>query len=256
MYKYIKTSLQENKEFYNYYVDSLSGIIDEFLEDHILGSEIYSIYIDEMHCGYFGVFNKTMLTQFVMGKRFLKYAQKLFNDILEKYKIEDAFVPTCDERLLTLCLDKHTKVNLQAYFFQESGDAVISPQYPREFLKPASLEDIQEIREVTGDFIDRQEERIREGQLYILREGNEFLGLGIIVENRMLKDCACTGMFTNENYRQKGIGRSIIYHLKDICREKGLKPLAGCWYYNHNSKRTLESAGYVSTTRLLKIDLV
>lgn len=26
------------------------------------------------------------------------------------------------------------------------------------------------------------------------------------------------------------------------------------WYYNHNSKRTLESAGYISKTRLLRIE--
>lgn len=59
MYKYVKATLEENKEFFDSYVHSLSGIYDDFLEHHILNSEIYSIYIDELHCGYFGIFNKT-----------------------------------------------------------------------------------------------------------------------------------------------------------------------------------------------------
>ncbi|MBL4934165.1 GNAT family N-acetyltransferase [Clostridium sp. YIM B02515] len=254
MYKYVKSNIEENKESFSSYLSSLSGIYDEFLEEHILNSEIYSIYVDDVYCGYFGIFNKTLLTQFFITKGFLRHGQKIFVDIIKSYGIKNAFVPTCDELVLTLALDNHLKVNLQAYFFKESGETVKPPKYAREFLKKATLEDIDEIKEITGDFIDKHEERINEGQLYILREDGEFLGLGIIVDNRIIKGCACTGMFTNEKYRQKGIGRSIIMNLMDICREKGLKPLAGCWYYNHNSKRTLESSGYISTTRLLRID--
>jgi GNAT superfamily N-acetyltransferase len=256
MHKFVKSSLEENKKIFQDYVDSLSNIYDEYLEDHILNSEIYSIYVDEVHCGCFGIFNKTMLTQFYIERKHLKLAQKIFDDILEKYEIKNAYVPTCDELLLSLCMDKHVKVNLQAYFFQESGAEVAPAKYPRECLKLATLEDLQEILDITGDFIDKHEERIKAQQLYILREGAEFLGLGIIVDNRIMKNCACTGMFTTEKHRQKGIGRSIIMHLKDICREKGMRPMAGCWYYNHNSKRTLESTGYVSYTRLLRIDFV
>jgi GNAT superfamily N-acetyltransferase len=254
MYKYIKTSLEENKEFFNSYVDSLSGIYDDFLEYHILNSEIYSIYIDKLHCGYFGIFNKTMLTQFFITKKFLKLSQEIFADILKCHKIKNAFVPTCDELFLSLCLDKHTKLNLQAYFFQVSGEKAVPPEYPRECLKLAALEDIEEIKEVTGDFVDKHQERINQRQLYILREGSEFLGLGIITDNEIMKNCKGTGMFTNERHRQKGVGRSIIIHLKDICHEMGAKPIPGCWYYNHNSKKTLESAGFASTTRLLRID--
>ena len=44
MYKYVKATLEENKEFFDSYVHSLSGIYDDFLEHHILNSEIYSIY--------------------------------------------------------------------------------------------------------------------------------------------------------------------------------------------------------------------
>jgi hypothetical protein len=53
--------------------------------------------------------------------------------------------------------------------------------------------------------------------------------------------------------RCKGVGRSIQMHLADITRENGYIPISGCWYYNHNSKKTIESAGRYSKTRLLNV---
>ena len=64
---------------------------------------------------------------------------------------------------------------------------------------------------------------------------------------------ASIGMSVYPDHRCKGVGRSIIMHLTEISREKRFTPICGCWYYNHNSKLTLESAGFVSKTRLLNV---
>jgi hypothetical protein len=45
-----------------------------------------------------------------------------------------------------------------------------------------------------------------------------------------------------------------IAMLIEECRRRSLRPVAGCWYYNHRSRRTLQRAGMYSPTRLLKID--
>jgi hypothetical protein len=42
--------------------------------------------------------------------------------------------------------------------------------------------------------------------------------------------------------------------LIEECRRRTLRPVAGCWYYNHRSRQTLQRAGMYSSTRLLKID--
>jgi hypothetical protein len=59
-------------------------------------------------------------------------------------------------------------------------------------------------------------------------------------------------MIVREEYRQKGYGANILNGLKNIVKTKGLIPISGCWYYNHNSKKTMESAGAYSRTRLLR----
>lgn len=58
---------------------------------------------------------------------------------------------------------------------------------------------------------------------------------------------------TMDNHRRKGVGRSIQMHLAEFCRKKGLIPISGCCYYNHLSKKTMESAGCYSQTRYLDI---
>lgn len=100
-------------------------------------------------------------------------------------------------------------------------DITIVPlgEYSRELLKVATMDDLYEIKEITGDFTDNHEERIKAGKLYVLRENSEFLGLGIIEDNVIMKNYKGMGMFTNEKQRQNGVGRSIILHLKDICHE-------------------------------------
>jgi RimJ/RimL family protein N-acetyltransferase len=67
-------------------------------------------------------------------------------------------------------------------------------------------------------------------------------------------DVASIGMYTMEPFRQSGVGTATIVTLMDECRRRSLRPVAGCWYYNHRSKQTLERAGMFSPTRLLKID--
>jgi GNAT superfamily N-acetyltransferase len=60
-------------------------------------------------------------------------------------------------------------------------------------------------------------------------------------------------MFTIEEYRQMGVGTATLTMLIEECRQRGLRPIAGCARDNHLSKKTLERAGMYSPTRLLKI---
>lgn len=253
MYSFERSSLQEQGAFYEAYVQGLSSRYDDFMEHHILESDIYSVLVEGRHSGYFGIYKDDLITQFVMENAAFGHAQGVFGQVLEQFGVRQAFVPTCDNAFLSLCMDRHSKVELQAYFFEDSGRTVRPAEYSRELLVQAKRGDLEEIVAVAGDFLDHYEKRIEDGELYILRENGEFLGLGVIVDNKVMKNCKGTGMFTSEKHRMKGVGRSIILHLKELCYEMGAIPVPGCWYYNHNSKRTLESAGYISRTRLLKI---
>ena len=168
--------------------------------------------------------------------------------MLETLSPQYAFVPTNDELLVSLCMDRQPKIEMQAYFFKRANAAVRQPEYPRELLTLASPDD-------GGDILDKEgvAENIALGKYYVMRKDGIFLGQGFYNKLTLTHDAASIGMSVHPDFRRMGVGRSIIMHLADICREKGVTPYCGCWYYNHNSKATLESSGFVTQTRLLKV---
>jgi GNAT superfamily N-acetyltransferase len=116
--------------------------------------------------------------------------------------------------------------------------------------------DCGRIREVCKDFFDDEsynfsclEERIDAGAVFMLEEGEELLGCGIIERGVFCKDCASIGMFTNPVHRKKGVARTILIRLKEWTYKNGLVPVAGCWYYNTLSRKSLESAGMIAASK-------
>jgi len=52
------------------------------------------------------------------------------------------------------------------------------------------------------------------------------------------------------------VGQLILWNLKEFCYSKGLKPIAGCWYYNPLSKKTLEAVGMITIARGMSAKLI
>ena len=79
------------------------------------------------------------------------------------------------------------------------------------------------------------------------------VSFGTIEKSKVYEDIVSIGVFTSKGFRQKEMGRNTPLFLKRECYQNKLRPIAGYWYYNHNSKKTLESAGMFTQTRSLKI---
>jgi predicted acetyltransferase len=60
-------------------------------------------------------------------------------------------------------------------------------------------------------------------------------------------------MIVVEGERQKGYGTMTLRALRKRCIGQNITPIAGCWYFNHQSKKTIEASGFYSQTRLLRI---
>ena len=246
--KFVKSSIQETNSLLMEYLQSLTGVVDDFWEEHILMADIYLIHNEEKTVGCFAIHSKDKITMFYIRCEYIHMAQDIFKRILSDFCVQTAFVATCDLLFLNLCLDFHKKVELQAYFFNHSGNIVRPQEYSRDLLKlavPSDEADILDNENVTQNIVL--------GKYYVMRENGVFIGQGFFNMHTLIPGTASIGMSVHPDFRRKGVGRSIIMHLADICREKGITPHCGCWYYNHNSKATLESAGFVPQTRLLNV---
>jgi len=230
------------------YSSRFTGVTDDFLEHHLIATSLYRIAADGISIGYFTIYEGDKISSFYMDKSKLFLAQTAFRQILIDFKIKIAFAATCDELLLSLCLDNQKSLEMQAYFFEHGGSVVRPPEWDRAFLHLAKPDDV-------ADILDKDDvvENIRLGKYYVMRKNGIFIGQGFFNHNRLNPDRVSIGMSVHPDHRRRGVGRSIIMHLTDICCELGLTPNCGCWYYNYNSKKTLESAGYITKTRLLNV---
>ena len=245
---FIKSGILEVRPLLDEYLQTLTDVVDDFWEGHILAADVHVIHEDDKPIGCFTIHNKEKITMFYIRPAYIKFTQDIFIRILTDFQVKTAFVATCDLLFLNLCIDFHIRIEMQAYFFKCGSMAVRPPEYPSELLAVAVPGDETDILDKEG-----VAENIALGKYYVMRENGIFLGQGFFNRLNLNPSAASIGMSVHPDFRRKGVGRSIIMHLANICHEKGIAPCCGCWYYNHSSKATLESAGFTAQTRLLNV---
>lgn len=252
-YSFIKCDFTDIKVFVQKYVKSLSSPIDSYLEDHILESNYYSIEYDGNVIGCFSIQKKQTITLFYVNREYRYLSQDIFSKVKKMELVQSALIATSDEYFLSCAIDSYRSIDNGAYFFQDTKKEDNAPN--EILLKLATLDDKDNIKSNSGDFFDDDfEDCIKKEEVYIATKESEVVGYGIISKGRIMKGYASIGMYTVEKLRRKGIATKIIRKLKETVYSMNMSPIAGCWYYNHNSKKTLERAGMYTNTRLLKFN--
>jgi hypothetical protein len=238
------------------YLKSLTAPVDSFYEAHLLESELFLITTDSQPIGSFGIHPSRLLTHFYIDTGLRRCAQFCLGQIISSTGVNTAFVPTCDEFFLSHVLDYDTLIINQAYFFSERGPQTdpnassVSMTY-----RKAVSDDLSAIVAICGNFLTTPEKMVAAGQLYLGILGKEIVTIGVLEPSTLWPAVASIGMFTATQHRLQGRGAQMIRFLRATCHANGLQPVAGCWYYNHASKRTLEVAVMVTNTRLLKMEM-
>jgi hypothetical protein len=259
---FCEAKITDHMNLVNNYIESLTGVVDDFWEEHILKSTFYLIIENDREKGFFTLYQEIWdknryITSFYIKDDILQWAREIFQDILSKYEVKKAYAATCDESFLSLCLDFHKEVELQAYFFDGTTPHVTrDAEFGKECMQKIAVEEMPEIRRLTGDFYnDFSDEDMINGvfELYRICYNNETLGVGIMVPNKLKIGYTACGEIVLEQHRRKGVARSLQINMAQICRSRGEIPIGGCWYKNINSLKTFYSCGRYSNTRLLNI---
>ena len=251
---FVPVAFPEIREATRRHLRELPSPIESFLEDHILGSNHYQIVVEDESAGFASIHEERLVTQFALTEQYRRYGQALFRELLQMEQVRSAFVATSDEFFLAHALDDYRQLAKQAYFFAMPSGVDESVKPNRHALRPAQVEDADLVRQESGDFFEHPERHIAAGELFVTLAGEEPVGFGALVKSTLYEDVASIGMYTIERFRQTGVGTATIALLIEECRRRSLCPVAGCWYYNHRSRRTLQRAGMYPASRLLKID--
>ena len=226
---------------------------DSFYEDHVLESKHYRIMVDGVVAGFASIHERMLITQFALKPKFRHLGQQAFIQLRRTESVRSSLVPTSDEFYLTHALDEYRSMARQAYFFTLANDRVLP--IPSGFqLRAATLDDTDTIRSETDDFFEPVEASIAKGNVFLAFRYDELVGFGIMEISTLREATASIGMYTVKSCRGQGVATGTIALMIEECRQRGLQPIAGCWYSNHASKRTLERSGMYSPTRLMRFE--
>lgn len=256
--KFIPVHWQKLANTLQAYIDEKRILVDAFWEDHVLAARHYIMVRGEETIGYFAIFEEQTLVLFNVFTPYKALSQELFARVKKMEKVTNALLPTGDEFFLSHCIDGFTRLEKQAYFACYSSRGLAEEKKLGITLRLGDVTQREDIETLSlgGGFLAGEIEKMKGGfkelEIYIAAFDGRTVGFGVIQYGIVDPKAASIGMYVLEQERQKGIGANILCALIQLTEEKGLSPRSGCWYYNHYSKKTMESAGGYSSSRLLR----
>jgi len=257
-----KSTLAEVNGALESHLNSLAFPIDSYLEDMLTVSEIFSIVKNNTIIGYAAKQRDHLCFFHVIVKEF-KSAPTIFEEFCRSFEIRHVQVMTQDALLVALISEWEYKKTKGACWFIDGG-RIEKPLNIVEgaLFRNAVINDLKLIEEKTEGFFNTDNpektliKNIENNCIFVLLDGNELLGCGVIEKGVYFKECVSIGMVTVREKRRMGVGQTILWHLKEWAYENGLKPIAGCWYYNLLSRKALEKAGMITTSRGFDAELI
>jgi GNAT superfamily N-acetyltransferase len=228
------------------HANSLSFPWDSYIEENLFKNEPYALYCADTPVGYASVAERRLFS-FYVSRPYYKLAPEILAYIVQELRIETAQVLTNDPLFAGLLMEWDTRLEERvACFFTDAGKREKPPLLAENpVFREAKAADSAEILLHTGDFFDRLEERIAQRTIFMLEDGGHLLGCGITEVGIIHTDCVSIGMITCREHRKKGVAQTILWHLKEWAYAHGLRPIAGCWYYNLLSRKSMEASGMI-----------
>lgn len=185
----------------------------------------------------------TLLTLTSAAKR---YDRQITEQVLHETKIRQAFAASWDAHHIELFGSFASEIACQAYQFELPGP----PRDPVPGLR------LRMATEADLPYLERAGyQNVPTGQLHIAELDDTPAGIGVAEPNVLHPSTVDIGMFTDPDRRSRGIGRSIIALLARQVSDSGRLPVAGCWWANWQSRRTLESAGMLCVGTIFRFTL-
>lgn len=260
-YTFIPTTLENLRPQFTAYLKSLTNPVDDFWEDHVCRAAVYAVQRESTIVGFFGVLqeNSPRLTSFWLDETVsTRNSEMLFERVLGEFGIKHAYVATCDEFFLALCMTFQTEVEIQAYFFSTDNTAGVRPaEFGPECIRRVAVDELEEVHALSDRFFgeDFTEADICSGavELYRVVENGETLGFGIMIPDKLQPHLLPCGEYVIEKHRGRGVARSMQLFFHARCAELGGRHIGGCSFHNKPSRNTFDSMGLYSRTRLLNI---
>lgn len=252
---FIRGRAEETELFIREHMERLPYHLDSWPEERLVDREKFLITLDGVPVGY-TVIHEDSVYYFYVNQEHFHLAPLILEELVEELKIRSVFVLTQDMLLSALIAEWDFEKEMLACGFFDTGNG--EKRYvldEGEVFRTATDEDCSGIREMSGDFFHEPgagynslEERVAAGTIFVLTEKDKIMGGGIMERSQLFKGTVSIGMYTSSDFRKRGVARKILLNLKNQAYDEHLRPVAGCWYYNTLSRKSLEASGMIVTS--------
>jgi GNAT superfamily N-acetyltransferase len=255
--KFVLTTYEEIKPMIQKNIEENRVIVDSFWEQHVIESNHYAIQDGAATVGYFSIHKEKTLVGFYLQELHLQHGRALFEQIKRYEQVTNAMVATGDEIFLSHCADNYAKLEKQAFFSVYRKEAPVGFQrIPLTFKRLTNQADLELLKLAGSFFAEEPLDKLFDAgfhyRIYVVYDQEELVGFGVVETGRVLRGIASVGMYVMEKKRRLGYAKNILRQLCELMSEEGYNCRSGCWYYNHNSLKSMEAAGAYSKTRLLR----
>ena len=244
------------------YLRTLVAPIDGMWEGAIIAhAAFWEIQDREQGIGYFCIGSDNELLRFQLWEHYLARSQEIFRWLISTHSIQYAITSTIEPPYFSLCLDVQKSITLHSYLFRDSKHIEPSSALSTSTFRKAEMSELDALvrfyranAEGPGEWIETfLHERIEREELFGLYDQQTLIATGECIPSQKQIPYADLGMVVAQAYRGKGLGSSMLLHLKKRCYEAGLRPICSCAADNHASKKAIEKAGFVSEHRMVKV---
>ena len=240
------------------YLNSLSVSQEFFLEQLVRDGIYFEIKsLDNFHLGY-AVTNQTHLIELYLEFPSHELVSQVVQNMKAHLNIDKWYLKSFDPVFSFIGAELLKSSRVDGFLFRAFSPKQIDGQHFGAISLATSF-DISDIMKINDDFfVDFLEvqQYIAKQSLYVFKNvDSEILGCGIltrVIEGRSAVDI---GFLVSAKHRRKGIGVLFANFLKNTCLGRGDIPIAGCSSENLGSKKTLESAGFITQYQLLELSL-
>ncbi len=244
------------------YLHTLNAPMDGMWESVIISQALFwEMQDEERHVGHFCLDASNSLLRFFLIEEYQAQAQEIFHQVISTYELRDAIASTGETLYFALCLDFQRSVTPQSYLFRDQRHIKVPIDLLTHSFRKAERRELetlvrfyQENSEGPGEWIEPfLRERLDREEVFVGFSQHTLVATGECIPSQSQPPFADLGVVVAQSYRGKGLGRSVLLHLKERCYEAGWKPICSCAVDNHASKKAIEGAGFLSEQRSVKV---
>lgn len=225
---------------------------DEFIVRAQTGATHRSIEIDGDAVGVAG-YDEQTVSLLTLTRAAHRYDRQTLEIVLAESGAREAVVASWDHHHVDLFGAFATTIESQAYQFELHSPADLATPLPGLTLTRATEADLPYLE--GPEFQSTYVHYLDDDRLRIARLDGSEIGIGALEHPGIDESKICIGVYTNQNARRQGIGRSILTLLARELIEQTKTPVSGCWWRNWESRAAIEGAGLTCVGTIFRIQM-